>query len=402
MYKLLIRSKVSSSIGYLSGNLYKNKYGVCVMKTCFNEKNDFLNFQRDLVKLAESTESGCLIVFTCDENDWDHAQMSALFKQIDASLIGGIFPQIVFGVKHSSTGYLIVQSDLDLTPVVIHGLDDDSINFESLIDEAIDVDLQVSSMMIFVDGLSTRISSFVDSLFALFGADVRYIGGGAGSLSFEQSPCVFSNEGLFQGAAVIGLTSSSLAVEVGHGWEPIDKGHFVTRVEKNVVKEINYKNAFQVYQEILEPYLQGKSFTHENFFEIAQSFPLGIKKIDGDYVVRDPISVSEEGHLICVGELNEGDHIDILHGNADALIRSSSSIAERLYKAPQTGTGVFVMDCISRALFLEDRFEAELSAIAEQVEQEHPVFGALVLGEIANSGSGYLEFYNKTTVISLI
>lgn len=372
------------------------------MKTSFSEQNDFLSFKQDLAKLADTSESGCLMVFICDDNDWDPDQMSAVFRSIEVPLIGGIFPQIVFGVKHSSTGYLIVQSDLDIQPVVIKGLDDDSVNFESLVDEAIDPQLQVASMMVFVDGLSTRISSFVDSLFALFGADVRYIGGGAGSLSFEQSPCVFSNEGLFQGAAVIGLTSSSLPVEVGHGWEPIDKGHFVTRVEKNVVKEIDYKNAFEVYQAILAPYLNGKSFAPENFFEIAQSFPLGIKKIDGDYVVRDPISVNEGGHLICVGEMEEGDHIDILQGKADKLISSSSSIAEKLFRAPQPSAGVFVMDCISRALFLEDQFEAELSAIADQANQEHCIFGALVLGEIANSGSGYLEFYNKTTVISLL
>ena len=60
------------------------------------------------------------------------------------------------------------------------------------------------------------------------------------------------------------------------------------------------------------------------------------------------------------------------------------------------------MDCISRALFLEHEFELELQAIAEQFTDNHAMFGALVLGEIANSGSGYLEFYNKTTVVSLL
>ncbi|EQD46615.1 hypothetical protein B1A_14553 [mine drainage metagenome] len=53
------------------------------------------------------------------------------------------------------------------------------------------------------------------------------------------------------------------------------------------------------------------------------------------------------------------------------------------------------MDCISRALFLEQDFRQELAVIHSPA----PMLGALTIGEIANSGQDYLEFYNKTAVV---
>jgi hypothetical protein len=368
----------------------------------FNKSKDLKFFSEDFTEAIDTVDGGSLLVFICDGNGWDTETLSSMFKACPVPLIGGIFPQIVHGVEHSESGYLIVSTDVCLTPILIEGLDDDAVDFESTLASVIDENVEVNSMIVFVDGLSTRISSFVDSLFALFGADVGYVGGGAGSLTFQQSPCVFSNQGLFQSAAVIGLIAKPLQIEVGHGWVPVDEGHFVTDVEKNVVKEIDYKNAFSVYQSLISPHLNGAEINQANFFGVAQSFPLGIKKIDGDYVVRDPISVNDDGHLVCVGELSEGDHIDILRGGASALIESTRQTAAKLLATSSKDVDVFVMDCISRALFLTRDFELELRAIAEQVSDNHSMFGALVLGEIANSGSGYLEFYNKTTVVTLL
>ena len=60
--------------------------------------------------------------------------------------------------------------------------------------------------------------------------------------------------------------------------------------------------------------------------------------------------------------------------------------------------------CISRILFLEEDFQKELNKIVDTLRSKHPkisVSGALTLGEISSFGNGYLEFYNKTVVVSL-
>ena len=371
------------------------------MKTLFNIEGDLAALERD-IKTFSTGLSGSLLLFACDENNWDTQLLDEILRDTSLPIMGGLFPQIVQGNIHSKEGYLLVQLDTTITPLLIEGLDDDSADFESMLDTSIPEELDVASMIIFVDGLSARIGGFVDDLFSIFGADMRYIGGGAGSLSFEQAPCILCNQGVFKSAAVIGLIKDALPVQVGHGWEPVSKGHFATSVSKNVIQEIDYKNALDVYQSMLSPYIDNEPLTEANFFGYAQSFPLGIKKMDGDYVVRDPISINEHGHLICVGELSEGDHIDLLRGEPENLINAASETTSKLYQSNDRHNGLLVIDCISRALFLEDKFEEELAAVSGQSTDGQPVFGALVLGEIANSGSGYLEFYNKTTVVSLI
>ena len=57
------------------------------------------------------------------------------------------------------------------------------------------------------------------------------------------------------------------------------------------------------------------------------------------------------------------------------------------------------MDCISRVLFLEDRFYEELNAVCKK---DRFLIGACTIGEIANSGNDYLEFYNKTSVAAIL
>ncbi len=66
---------------------------------------------------------------------------------------------------------------------------------------------------------------------------------------------------------------------------------------------------------------------------------------------------------------------------------------------------VFVVDCISRALFLEDRFCEELAAVAKVAVRkkiDKPLWGILTLGEISSCGSGTVEFLNKTIVVGAL
>lgn len=61
---------------------------------------------------------------------------------------------------------------------------------------------------------------------------------------------------------------------------------------------------------------------------------------------------------------------------------------------------LFLSDCISRAMFLEERFEEELQNI--QAKMKYPVEGALSFGEIASKRNGELAIHNKSTVLGLL
>ena len=141
-------------------------------------------------------------------------------------------------------------------------------------------------------------------------------------------------------------------------------------------------------------------FQKDKFFEIAKAFPFGIRKIDSEFIVRDPLFIGEESSLICVGEVEKGSYVDILTGNKNMLISAVKKATNTALNEKKDGpvNFIFFIDCISRVLFLGDDFESEIREVHKYAPDIH-LIGALTIGEIANNGKDYLEFYNKTSVI---
>jgi len=146
----------------------------------------------------------------------------------------------------------------------------------------------------------------------------------------------------------------------------------------------------------------GKTFTADNFFSIAKGYPFGINKLGGEVVVRDPLTTDGRKGLICVGEVPTGSFVHLLNGTPDTLIaaalKARQLAEETCCKSESEKAPVLFIDCISRVLFLEEQITEELAVVAGKGE----LFGAMTLGEIANNGRDYLEFYNKTSVVALL
>jgi hypothetical protein len=356
-----------------------------------------------LERMAKDDAVQSVLVLSCDANAYANEALSRLLQAQTKPLIGGLFPQIVFQYQAYEQGVLLVGLPYALQSFCIGGLSESNRCFADEIEAALADQPTPPTVLVWVDGLAKCISDLVDGLFDVLGAEPHYIGGGAGSLSFVQKPCLFSNQGVHQDSALIGLLQAPSRIAVGHGWTSVDRDHQITRAEKNTIYEIDHRNAFEVYASVVNR-VAAQTLVKDNFFQIAQAFPFGINKLSDEKVVRDPIAVTDEGALVCVGELVEGDFVDILSAKPAQLVAAAAETASRAYAqvgaAPPQMT--LLIDCISRALFLRPQFHLELEAIWQVTPRQTPLFGALVLGEIANSGAGYLEFYNKTTVVASI
>jgi hypothetical protein len=371
----------------------------------FEASPDVHVLQRALMQFNADAACHSLLLLSCDANHYPLELLNPLLHSLTKPIIGGIFPQILHEQSASETGFVLVGLPYTLEVKTIPHLSDSEQDYEEAIaTECADL-TETDTLLVFVDGLAKRIASLVDGLFANFGTATRYIGGGAGSLSFVQSPCLISNQGVIADAALIGVLSTTSRLAVGHGWQTIVPDLQVTRVDRNIIQEINYCNAFDFYAMHINQHSQ-QEITPQNFFEIAQSFPFGINKLDGEKIVRDPIAVTEEGYLVCVGELSQGDFVDLLSADAPSLIQAAQHTANlamaQLANHDADYQFTLFIDCISRALFLKTRFNEEVAAVRQTTGEDKPLVGALVLGEIANSGTGYLEFYNKTSVVALI
>jgi hypothetical protein len=94
--------------------------------------------------------------------------------------------------------------------------------------------------------------------------------------------------------------------------------------------------------------------------------------------------------------------VDLLSGDPDSLIKSAEIAYKRAMKnfnGDHQPRSVFVIDCISRVLFLNEKIKDELKQASNN---DVPQIGVLSLGEVANNSKDYLDFYNKTIVVGII
>lgn len=353
--------------------------------------------------LTAEAAIGGLMVLACDANGWQPEQLDPILQACEMPLFGGVFPQVTYQNQNHERGTLLIAFGAVPEVACVHGLSDAEADFDERVEAATEhwpEPPEVTTMLVYVDGLSSRISALVEGLFANFGLENNFIGGGAGSLSFQQKPCILTNAGLLADVAVLARMPIRSHLGVTHGWQPISAPMKVTGSQGNVVMTLDWEPAFDVYKRMVEAH-SGQEMRAEDFFSLAKSYPFGMTKLDTEIVVRDPLMVADGSHLVCVGEVPEGAFLRLLNGTPDSLIAAAKKAREL---ATPEGVGeeeaasYLFIDCISRVLFLGERIVDELNAVG----QDQPVNGAFTLGEIANTGDAFLEFYNKTSVFSIL
>lgn len=362
----------------------------------FIENDSIDNFKTSMQKMQKIAKS--VLILSCDENSYNVDKISEILSNCTIPIIGGVFPQIIYKNKNYTKGTLIIQINDTLESNIIENISDSSNKkLDDVIEEKLgELGEQTKTMFVFVDGLSKNINGLLLGLFENFGLSINYIGGGAGSLSFNQKPCIFTNKGLLQDCAILATSVLESAIGVKHGWTPISEPLKVTKSNANLVQEFDYKPAFEVYKNIVQNY-SGKIINKNNFFDIAKAYPLGINKLSGEMIVRDPIMLSDDNTLVCVGDVATNSFISILDGTNESLVKAVVEANIEASKIKMENFTLFI-DCISRVLFMEDEFSRELNAVYDN----NILVGALTLGEIANNKKNYLEFYNKTVVVAKI
>lgn len=368
------------------------------MNSIYIPKNNCKQLTSVLNQLHLDDSVKSVLFLMADEDKYSKLEIEPLLHSFRKPLIGGIFPELIYKGKRVKNGVLLISLSFKLTTQIFNLSDTQENYLEQLENIQKESTVSPSSLFVFMDALSGRKDVFIEALFNFYGINSTYIGGGTGSLKFNNFPSIISNEGIFENAAVIGWSSKKIALGVAHGWHAISAPLKVTKSSANKITEINWLPAFQVYKEIVEKH-SGSKFMDSNFFEIAKSYPLGIAKLDSENVVRDPFKITNNTiHLI--DNINEGEYVEILHGDMESLLAGAKNAREKAFSKVEKRTDsnfVFCIDCISRALYMQQDYSKELDIISEGVETS----GILSIGEIANSEDSFLEIYNKTIVFSI-
>lgn len=358
-------------------------------------------------EISKAAQAGAksIIVFAAYSTQWHCEQIIPLIAKHSFPIIGGIFPQVLLNTRAYDEGFVVASLNCHLDTVCVNHLSqgDEAIAAQLLKQRELLVNARTHLTL--VDGLASNIERLVECMYELMGLNVTAIGGGAGALDFTQRPCLFTQQGALEDAAIIATFDAPIHLGVNHGWEVMDGPYLVTGSDQNVLTTLNYTPAFQIYQEKVES-ASGARFADHDFFSIAKTYPLGIEGLDGTLTVRDPLSLRGHG-LVCVGEVPQNSTVYLLKGTPEGLIQAAGEATTQAYTRfsranPNTHYTGFVFDCISRSLFLEEAFEQELAQIQHSLSGKGTTIGALTLGEISNTSNGIVSLLNKSTVVGLI
>lgn len=343
------------------------------------------------IATLEITPSEEMMLLVGEKSAEEVQELIHFLNERNIRFFGGIYSRLLYNGRSYSEGFLLQ----------IHEPVYSSIVLPNLMRFKLDIsDYKDATAIVLVDGLSDKMKILTDTIYDKLGDNVTYIGGGAGYYNLSHNPCIFNNRGLHMDAMHLCIVKSSLKVAVKHGWNKLEGPYTITKSDGNKLSSLDNYSAYDIYRDVIEDH-EEITLNRADFFLFAKDHPFGIVPVgQTDLIVRDPISLDEDNNIICVADLPRDSQLYILKGNINTLLSSSLEIAEYCSSRVQGKYTPLLFDCISRAMFLDERFEEELANI--QSKLDYAFEGALSIGEIASQPNGKLVIHNKSTILGLL
>jgi hypothetical protein len=262
--------------------------------------------------------------------------------------------------------------------------------------------------MMFPDGLRGNGADVVRGMQEGIGAELPIVGGAAGDDFLFKTTYQFYNDQVLTDAVPGVLFRGTMKIGVGvrHGWKPLGIPRVITKSKDNIVYEIDGQPAVTLYQEYF-----GKSaedLKKEPLAQMAITYPMGMYVPDQEeYLIRDPITVNEDGSIVCAAEMKEGSQVRLMMGSTNSAISAAQSAAEQAVKGlgGAVPKGAVIFNCIARDKMLGNRAPEEIKTISDALGKQVPIAGFYTYGEQApvdGKGSSFsCHFHNETVVIFL-
>ena len=270
--------------------------------------------------------------------------------------------------------------------------------------------------IILIDGLSgvgeevTLLASYH------FGKELKIVGGMASDDFKMEKTFVFSDDNVCTNALGVCLFASKMPLFTGvkHGHTPLSRALKATRAEGNVLYEINNRPAWEIWKEETAEVARKGGIEIEQLkapAEIAQFFTnytLGLATgTEGEYKIRWPVSINEDGSLNFTCGIAEGATFRIMDGSniedqINAVEEATRIVKQSAESARYTDfAGIIVFECVVRQLMLGDRFSGSVDRF-KKVLPGVPILGWETYGEIRLEPGQFSGFHNTASVILLI
>lgn len=269
----------------------------------------------------------------------------------------------------------------------------------------------LKAFIMFPDVLTGNGADIVRGVLDVLGEHFPVVGGAAGDDFLFEKTYEYRDDEVVSGAVGgVGLTGKfSMGVGVRHGWVPIGVPMKVTRSEGSVVHELDGRPALSIYEDYFGE--KAGDLRKEPLARMAITYPLGIKLPDLDeYLIRDPITVDENGAITCAAEIPQGSEIRLMIGSREKAVEAAEEAARKLMsdfeKARSRPKFVLMFNCIAREKLFAQRANDEIQAVMKIIGEDVPLLGFYTYGEQAPIGGELHDtekissrFYNETVVM---
>jgi hypothetical protein len=350
--------------------------------------------ERILHEASARPGAGGIALFTCDDNGYEPRLIDPILSRVKLPIVGGLFPALFHGETLLEQGSIALSLPTPAQVAVLDGEHLDSAAIQKrLVASGLD---SYPTMLVLVDGLEFHATTLLDALFDVYGPERKYLGGGAGSLTLERRPCLFTNDGFMGGGAAIMGIELPCGIGVAHGLMRVGGPYQITAAKGYEVQTIDWRPAADTFRELVLQHLEpGEDDTGG---VVSRNFCLAINRLDAEYVVREVVKIGSGGTLLFPTQMHENELVDLVQADQKRMLAAAAKArqdAEADLGAKPKSNVCF--DCCARKLYLGDAFSHEMRSLASGQAQ---VYGAITVGgEIANNGDSYLDYYNRTCVV---
>jgi hypothetical protein len=333
------------------------------------------------------------IIFLGSESSITHKDLDNLLNSFDYLMYGAIVPHVIYQDKSYSKGALVAKASKESRFLIMEQTYPNAMmqdNYSLILKNMENRGL--NQLNIFLDPFTKNVENNLNFLFDIFGAEISYFGGGAGYLDLEHRPCIITPLGVQKGVTLLIFTKESNKLLSRHGYKPTSDIIFCHTENENTISELDFQPAFEQYKKQVYSHCS-KWITREDFHFMAPLYPFGIKDIDGNFVLRDPVKLNGD-NIELIAEVQNNSIVYLMHSNKDELSKSITQLAKNI--KPQAES-TFMIDCISRLFILKNDFSEEIKTISTKSKKN---FGILSIGEICCRNT-FLSFLNKTCAVSI-
>ena len=253
--------------------------------------------------------------------------------------------------------------------------------------------------LLFGDGLATGYAEVMRGIQEVLGTISLIAGGMTGDdLRFSHTYQYFNNRVVSH--AVVGALlggAAKMGVGIQHGFAPISKPRSVTRSKANILFELDKRPAALVYEEYFGQEIIQR-MREEGLTRQGSVYPLGIQCDTPDqWLLRNVVSLQEDGSLLCSGEIPEGAWVQLMIGSKELALDAAHRAAQQAIQPLNRVALTLVFDSAVRRKLLGPQHAAvEVARIRQAVGLSTPLAGCYTYGEQGPLGNAAV--YGRTAV----